>query len=195
MADLISLETYKISEGITGMQQDTRLNLLISSVSELVKTYCNNSFVDYVYGTKTETWNIEYETPFVHLSEIPFVSISSVKERTSYGGDYTTLAATDYYVDTKIDSVYRVNSDGTYKNWPKGPASVEIIYRAGASSCPADLQLAVIDLVTYYHKDHHRTARQTIAGASIQNNSSSSRMNSVAFPDHIKRVLDLYKNF
>jgi len=43
-------------------------------------------------------------------------------------------------------------------------------------------------------KDEHK-ARQTLQGASIQNNSSSSQRNNVAFPDHIKRVLDLYKNF
>ena len=194
MTDLITLSTYKTANEITGSTHDAKLNLVIANVSQLVKTYCNNSFVDYVSATKTETWNIEYETPFVHLCETPFVSMSSVKERTSYSGDYTTLAATDYYVDTKTDSVYRVNSDGSYKNWPKGPDSVEIVYRAGASSCPADLQLAVIDLVSYYHKGEHK-ARQTMAGASLQNQGSTSQRNNVAFPDHIKRVLDLYKNF
>jgi hypothetical protein len=32
-------------------------------------------------------------------------------------------------------------------------------------------------------------------GASIQNVTSSSQRNNVAYPDHIKRVLDLYKNY
>ena len=80
------------------------------------------------------------------------------------------------------------------KNWPGGPAAVKITYKAGYDTCPADLQLAVIDLVTYYHKDEHK-ARKVMAGASIQNNTSSSQRDNVAFPDHIKRVLDLYKNF
>jgi len=194
MADLITLSTYKTANEITGSAHDAKLNLLIANVSQLVKTYCNNSFVDYMSGTKTETWNIDYNTSLIHLSETPFVSVTSVKERTSYSGEYTTLAATDYYIDTTTDGVYRVNSDGTYKYWPKGPDSVEIVYRAGYSSCPADLQLAVIDLVSYYHKGEHK-ARQTMAGASIQNQGSSSQRDNVAFPDHIKRVLDLYKNF
>ena len=60
--------------------------------------------------------------------------------------------------------------------------------------CPADLKLAVIDLVTYYHKDEYKE-RKVMAGASIQNAGSTSQANNVAFPDHIKRVLDLYKNF
>jgi len=49
-------------------------------------------------------------------------------------------------------------------------------------------------LVTYYLKDEHKS-RQSIAGASIQNQSSSTQRDNVSFPDHIKRVLDLYKNF
>jgi hypothetical protein len=52
--------------------------------------------------------------------------------------------------------------------------------------------LAVIDLITYYHKDEHKE-RKVMAGASIQNSASTSQRNNVAFPDHIKRVLDLYK--
>jgi hypothetical protein len=75
-----------------------------------------------------------------------------------------------------------------------GPGAVEVVYTAGYTTCPADLQLAVVDLITYYHKDEHK-ARQTMQGASIQNNTSSSQANNVSFPDHIKRVLDLYKNF
>ena len=44
----------------------------------------------------------------------------------------------------------------------------------------------------YYHKNEQKQ-RQTIAGATIQNQSTTSQRDSVAFPDHIKRVLDLYK--
>ena len=68
------------------------------------------------------------------------------------------------------------------------------MYKAGYASLPSDLQLAVFDLITYYLKDEHKE-RRSIAGASIQNQSSTSQRNNVAFPDHIKRVLDLYKNF
>jgi hypothetical protein len=52
--------------------------------------------------------------------------------------------------------------------------------------------LAVIDLITYYHKDEYKE-RKVMGGASIQNSASTTQSNNVAFPDHIKRVLDLYK--
>ena len=123
------------------------------------------------------------------------MTVHSVKERDSLSGAYTTLTENvDYYIEYSTDSIYRVTSNGTAQNWENGPGSVEVIYNAGYADCPADLKLAVIDLITYYHKDEHK-ARQTIAGASIQNQSSTSQRNNVAFPDHIKRVLDLYKNF
>lgn len=194
MANLIDLDTYKVSENIQSTKEDSRITSLITSVSALVKTYCGSSIVDHYSSNKVETFNINWATNLVQLTETPLVSIVSVEERDDYSSSYTTVPATEYFADTTLDVVYRVSTQGGKKNWPGGPAAVKITYKAGYADCPADLQLAVIDLITYYMKDEHK-ARQTIAGASIQNNSSSSQRNNVAFPDHIKRVLDLYKNF
>ncbi len=194
MANLIDLDTYKVSENIQSTKEDSRITSLITSVSALVKTYCGSSIVDHYSSNKIETFNINWATNLVQLTETPLVSIVSVEERDDYSSSYTTVPATEYFADTTLDVVYRVSTQGGKKNWPGGPAAVKVTYKAGYADCPADLQLAVIDLITYYMKDEHK-ARQTIAGASIQNNSSSSQRNNVAFPDHIKRVLDLYKNF
>ena len=194
MANLIDIDIYKTSEKIESTKDDNRINTLITSVSQLVKTYCGNSIVDHFSSNKTETFNITWGSNLAQLTESPVNSIVSVEERENFSASYTTVPSTEYYLDGATDSVYRVTTAGQSKNWPTGPASVRIVYKAGYASCPADLQLAVIDLITYYLKDEHK-ARQTIAGASIQNNSSSSQRDNVAFPDHIKRVLDLYKNF
>ena len=195
MANLITLEDYKNAEGIQSTKDDTRVASLITSVSALVKTYCNNTIVDHYSANKTETFSINYSASSVQLTESPVNSIVSVKERTGISSAYTTLVAnTDYYLDTLTDSIFRSNSGTGYKNFPEGPGSVEVVYTAGWSECPSDLQLAVIDLITYYVKDEHK-ARQTMQGASIQNSTTSSQRNNVAFPDHIKRVLDLYKNY
>ena len=196
MADLITLEEYKDAENINTTKDDTRLSALIVSVSQLVKTYCANSIIDFYSTNKTETFNIDWNSHIVQLTESPIVEVSLVQERDSYQESYTTLTTTahEYFLDEKTDSIIRTNSGNTYKNWPRGAASVRVVYKAGYASTPADLKLAVIDLITYYHKDEHKQ-RQTIAGASIQNQTSTSQRNNVAFPDHIKRVLDLYKNF
>ena len=196
MADLVTLEEYKDAENIVTTKDDTRLSALIVSVSQLVKTYCANSIIDFYSTNKTETFNIDWNSHIVQLTESPIVEVSLVQERDSYQESYTTLTTTahEYFLDEKTDSIIRTNAGNTYKNWPRGAGAVKVIYKAGYASTPADLKLAVIDLITYYHKDEHKQ-RRTIAGASIQNETSTSQRNNVAFPDHIKRVLDLYKNF
>jgi hypothetical protein len=189
MANLIALSTYKDVKSITSATHDFALTTIIESVSQLVKTYCGNSLVDYYSTNKVELFNINWATDVVQLTETPLNTIVSIEERTDFAASYTTLTASDYYPDTSTDSVYRVN-----KPWPDGHGSVKVTYTAGYAECPSDLKLAVIDLVTYYFKEEHKT-RQTIAGASLQNASSTSLRDNIAFPDHIKRVLDLYKNF
>lgn len=195
MADLITLATYKDAEGLSTPKEDVRINALIPSVSQLVKTYCGNSFVDHFSSAKTETFTINWATHIVQLTENPIVAITSVQERDSYSDTYTTLTtgAYEYALDSDTDSILRTGSSG-YRNWPTGVDAVKVVYTAGYSAVPADLKLAVIDLVTYYLKDEYKE-RRTIQGASIQNATSTSQSNNVGFPDHIKRVLDFYKTF
>lgn len=196
MADLVTLAQYKEAEGISSSKDDLRFNSIIPSVSELVKTYCGTSFVDFYSSNKTETFTIDWDTYVVQLTESPINSIVSVQERETYGSSYSSLATSDseFYLESSTDSIFRTNASGRYQNWPKGVGSVKVIYTGGYSEVPADLKLAVLDLVTYYYKDEHKQ-RQSIAGASLQNQGSSSQRMNVGFPDHIKRVLDLYKNF
>jgi hypothetical protein len=195
MTNLVTIEEYKESEGITSPKDDLRLNNLIPSVSQLVKTYCGNSIIDHYSSAKTETLNINWDTNIIQLTESPVNTITSVEERDSYSSAYNTLTTSDYeyYFDESTDTIIRTNGSA-YRNWRKGPGAVRVTYTAGYESCPEDLKLAVIDLITYYLKDEHKE-RRTLAGATVQNQVSTTQTNNVAFPDHIKRVLDLYKNF
>ena len=196
MSNLITLADYKDAEGIQSPKDDLRINSLIPSISQLVKTYCGNSIVDFYSSNKIEDFDIYWETFAVQLTESPIVNVVTVQERGSYDEAYTTLTtgAHEYYLDTRTDSIVRTNSSGSRLNWKQGVGAVRVTYKAGYASTPEDLKLAVSDLITYYLKDEHKE-RRTLGAASIQNTASTSQRNNVAFPDHIKRVLDLYKNF
>ena len=197
MADLITIDEYKALKNLSqSVKDDGRINALIDSVSQLVKTYCGNSIVDYYSSNKTETFNVNWDTYVVQLTESPVNAIVSVQEREGYSSAYSTLTtgANEYFLDTDTDSVIRTTTGSAYKNWPKGPGAVKIVYTAGYATTPKDLQLAVADLVTYYLKDEYKE-RRSLQGASMTNQGTSSAANNVDFPDHIKRVLDLYKNF
>ena len=195
MANLIALSAYKEMTGITSTNQDTRITTLITSVSQLVKTYCNNTFVDFASSAKTEIFNVDYNEHFVQLTETPLIAVTSVSERESPTATYNTLSNnSEYYVDSVTDTIFRVDGSGNPKQFESGKGAVKVVYTAGYSTLPQDLELAVMDLITYYLKDE-RKQRQTIAGASLNNQTSTTQRDNVGFPDHIKRVLDLYKNF
>ena len=197
MADLITRDEYKSLKNLSqSVKEDGRIDALIDSVSPLVKSYCGNSLVDYYASNKTEDFNINWDTHIVQLTESPVNTIVSVQEREGYSSNFTTLttAENEYYLDTDTDSVIRTTGGWEYKNWPRGPGAVRVVYTAGWATTPKDLQLAVADLITYYLKDEYKE-RRTLQGASMQNRGTSSMTDNVDFPDHIKRVLDLYKNF
>ena len=200
MADLVTLQQYKDFAGLTSIKNDARINVVIDQVSQLVKTYCGSTIVDYASTNKVEYKNIK--DPIVEtiiLDESPLIQVVSVQERTSQAEAYVTLITEnsdssgkyEYVIDTDSDSITRTNSTGN-KYWPKGMKSVKVTYKAGYTSTPEDLKLAVFDLIKYYMKDE-RKERQTIAGATIENQVSSSLAGNIGFPDHIKRILDMYK--
>ena len=192
MADLVTVQDYKDAEGLTGAKDDDRLAILVPQISELVKRYCGTSFVDYYSTDKTEVFNVTDDTSVIIVSESPLVSVISVKEREGPTEAYTTLPVnSDYYVDATFDAVRRVTGNNS-KNFKKGFGSVEIAYRSGYSAVPSDLKLAIFDLITYYLRDEHKS-RRTIQGATLESQASSSVRNNTDFPDHIKRVLDLYR--
>jgi hypothetical protein len=200
MADLITLQQYKDFAGLTGVTMDARINVIVDSVSQLVKNYCGTSIIDDYSSAKTEYFDVlDARTTRVMLDEGPIRSVTSVSERDSQADSYITLITEnsdssgkyEYIVDSMTDSIIRTNED-VDKSFPKGRKAVRVIYTAGYSATPEDLKLAIFDLVKYYLKDE-RKERMQIAGAMIENPVSTSITGNVGFPDHIKRVLDMYK--
>ena len=195
MADLITVNEYKDAEGLRGEKDDDRLAVIVPQVSDLVKKYCGTSFLDYYSSDKVETFTIrDNHTSTIIVSESPLVSITKVEEREGYSDSYTelTTAKYEYYADIEDDAIIRTNENGNEISWKKGVGSVKITYRAGYASTPKDLQLALFDLVNYYIKDEHKE-RRSLGGAVQQNQGTSGIRSSSDFPDHIKRVLDLYR--
>jgi len=199
MADLVTLQQYKDFAGLQGIQQDAKINVIIDNVSQLVKTYCGSTIIDYASTNKVEYFNIQQGDDRVILAESPLIQVVSVEERTSQADSYVTLITEnsdssgkyEYIADMDSDSVVRTTSTGS-KFFPKGMKAVKVTYKAGYTSTPEDLKLAVFDLIKYYLKDE-RKERMSIAGSTVENATSTSLRNNIGFPDHIKRILDLYK--
>jgi hypothetical protein len=200
MANLVTLQQYKDFAGIKGLNEDAKLNVIIPSISQAVKTYCGTSFVDYYSSDKTEFFDITDTSTFgVMVDESPLVSVSQVQERQNQSSSYVTLITEnsdssgkyEYIIDTEMDLVRRTTATGD-KAFPQGRRAVKVVYRSGYSTTPSDLKLACYDLIKYYLKDE-RKERLSIAGASVQNPVSTSLRDNIDFPGHIKRILDTYK--
>ena len=199
MADLISLDDYKTLEGIKSSDKDEKFELLISSVSKLARTYCGTEFDAYLGSPgKTEVFDVQWDTHVVQLEESPVTNVQGVFERSSQSETYTELFSDgtndkyEWYFDSITDSIIRTNENGSYRCWPRGTASVKIIYSAGYASIPQDLQLAIADMITYYSNNEHKQ-NQAIGSSSREGNPTSTLRNDTGFPDHIRRVLDLYR--
>jgi hypothetical protein len=199
MADLFTLDDYKTYKGLSSFSEDPKITPLIPAVSQLVKTYCGRTIVDYYSTPVTQFFNNMWQMEFIQLQESPVINISAIYERQSVSDSYVALtAATDYYLDNATDCVYRVNSSGTgFTSFAIGPGAIKVVYTGGYAACPDDLKLASMDLLTYYLKEDFRTNR-SLGSASMTTATPVGKLGtagSAAMPDHIKRVLDLYRFF
>lgn len=188
MADLVTRAEYKAYRGVAGTTDDARTDVLIPSISALIRTYCGRSFTDNYTSNKTEYFTLKWEQSAIFVSELPIVSVVSVEELVSGSQtEYDTLTTDQYVVDPTMDAIYRVE-DGVRLPFSVGINSVRVVYKGGYSTIPGDLRLAVYDLITYYLKDQHIPEKNHASFTVRYNNDSPD------FPDHIKRVLDLYKD-
>ena len=181
--NLITRAEYKAYANISSTNQDTEIDAIIPKVSQLVKSYCRRTFIDFVDEANTEVF--EGGLSRMILKESPVTQVISVQHSTDYGQTYTKLIKFTDWVQSG-DYVVSTNSQG-FKASING---YKVSYFAGYETVPEDLKLAVLDLVTYYRKND----------ASVHNNKSPGGGGSVQleyimntnFPAHIKRVLDLY---
>lgn len=180
--NLVTKAEYKAYLGITSVNSDGEIDFLIPKVSDLVKTYCRRTFIDYYDEAKIEVFDGGFKQ--IILKETPVVSVNSVAYSADYGKTYSNLVKfTDWVV--RDDYVISLNPGG----FPEQINGYKVTYFAGYETVPADLKLAVLDLVEYYSRNNgavHSTRDITPNTTQITYIASSN------FPAAIKRVLDQY---
>jgi hypothetical protein len=182
--DLITKAEYKAYAGISSNNHDTEIDALIPKVSALVKEYCRRKFIDFVDEARTDQFNGGTAT-FI-LPETPVIQIQSVGYSTDYGQTYTDLVEyTDWVLDQGM-YIVAINPNG-FEPRLKG---YRVTYTAGYETVPADLKLAVMDLVTYYRQNDgavHSTKAPGTNAVQIE------YISTTTLPAHIRRVLDMHK--
>lgn len=202
---LITRAEYKAYSGISSTNNDSLIDSLIPKASELIKSVCRRTFVDYVDDAKVEY--SEGGGPAIHLTEYPIISVSSVEYSKDYGNTYTVLTEYENYAVSKTTNslrailvdvipldVYGYSPYGTRTNplkpqFPEAINGYKITYNAGYETLPDDLKLAVLDLVSYYVKNDSAVHTHKLAQP---NTMQVEYITSTNLPAHIKRILDLY---
>jgi hypothetical protein len=187
---LVTLQDYKIYKKLSKTDSDGELQLIIDSVSSMVKTYLGHTLLDYYSTPKVEYFNIRPGQSTIQLNEWPLQVVTLIETREDYLSPYTTLDPVEYFVDFSVDSVY-INGRTTF--WQDGLGAVRITYTAGYDATPPDIKIACLDLVHHYFKEEYKE-RKSIGNASVDNTSGRSQAMAQVWPVHISRVLDMYRN-
>ena len=183
-ANLVTLAEYKAYAGIASTNQDTQISAIIPVASQIVKSFCRRTFVDYVNERKEEVYSGGWSK--LYLKEYPILSIISVEASVDYGKTYTELVEyTDYVLDAEdgtITSIYTTE-------FPKYVNGYKVTYTAGYETLPEDLKVAVLDLITYYLKNDASVHSPKAPGT---NSVQIEYITTANLPAHIRRVLYLY---
>lgn len=180
--NLVTKAEYKAYMGISSTNSDTEIDFLIPKVSDLVKTYCRRTFIDYYDEAKTEYFDGGFKQ--IILKETPVVNVTSVGYSEDFGKTYRALTKFTDWIQ-RDDYVISTNAGG----FPEVLNGYKIVYFAGYEIIPADLKLAVLDLIEYYSRNNgavHSTRDLNPNTTQITYVASSN------FPASIKRVLDQY---
>ena len=180
--NLVTKAEYKAYLGISSTNSDAEIDFLIPKVSDLVKTYCRRTFIDYYDESKTEVFDGGFKE--IYLKETPVVNITSVAASEDFGKTYTSLVKFTDWVQ-KGDSIISLAPKG----FPELINGYKVVYFAGYEVVPGDLKLAVLDLVEYYSKNNGAVHSSRDINP---NTTQISYVSTSNLPAHIKRVLDQY---
>lgn len=190
--ELVSLDEFKAYKKITKDDDDPKLSIMIRAASQLAKTYCRRTFVDYVATDKVEYFNGNNDAA-LFVDEFPIISVTSV-EIANDGVTYTALTEDeDYFVDYDVDTLRTVNNLSFTVGAQPAFKSVKVTYKAGYDELPEDLKIAVMDLVEYYRQEEY-TPRKAFQDSSVEN-LGFREGGKASLPAHIKRVFEMYKVF
>lgn len=185
--NLTTRADYKAYAGIKSANYDAEIDALLPKVSALVKNYCNRTFVDYWDVAKTEIFDGGYAS--IILKEAPLVGTPLVYTSNDYGTTWTLLVSgTDYVVRTEpYPTLVSLHSS---KVFPEKINGYKVVYTAGYNDVPDDLELAIMDLISYYRKNDssvHSTKATNANSVQVEYISTTN------MPAHIKRILDIHK--
>lgn len=185
-ANLTTKEKYKAYVGINSTTKDAEIDTLVPIASAFIKTYCMTSFVDNYDEPKVEVF--DGGAKYIDTSEYPIVNVISFEYSVDNGLTYTELAEYTDFVTKKPNG--KIISTDRINGFPDRLNGYRVTYTCGYETLPADLELAVLDLIDYYIRNDSSIHSPKAPGSNTVQIDYSLQD---SLPGHIRRVLDQYK--
>lgn len=146
MANLTTLTKVKNYLGISGTDEDTLLNELISGASGAIENFCNRILGEATY---TEHHDGRGKSSVV-LKQFPVVSVTSVHDDIDRDFEVGDLVDADNYIVDMVAGMVMLKSNATFAD---GILNVKVVYRAGYSTIPESVDLACqIWVAAFYNR-------------------------------------------
>ncbi len=190
--DLITLTYYKEYHNVTSTNatRDTALARLITSSSKAIINACRKGIKLTSY---TDYYDLDHAQYVLSLRNIPVTGLSSV---TLY--PYDTNAQTvdgGEYIISRLGEIALKPTSTSDCIFPCGFQTVKVVYSAGYSSVPADLQGATAELVKFAFD--RGTRDQTVYSETLGDwsytNATAVLAASQSWPATVREVLSKYK--
>jgi hypothetical protein len=166
--DLTTLDNIKDDLAIPSndTSSDTTLARYITEQSLMVAQYCNRVFPietvqDVIYPYRDPyPYQVTGMMPELQLSRWPIVSVTSVTDTVAVNTSNTLVADTDYIVDEARGWLTKIDPNTGYPTgWSPDQYTIEYLagyFEAGSGIPPADLEMAVLRMVTARFKARGR---------------------------------------
>lgn len=177
MSDLTTLANVKAWMGITGNQDDTLLSRLIAAASAYIETFTNRTFESKQYVEVRDGTGKQR----MAFAEYPVTAVASVV----VNGNPIPAAPTMRDSGYRFDSIRLLLAGYEFS---RGVGNVELIYTAGYSTTPPEIEQACIELVSLRYKERDRIGHQSksLAGETVTFMIRD-------FPDSVRTILNNYK--
>lgn len=175
MMGLTTVANVKAYLGVAGSADDALIENLIDRVTNFIQKYCNRKFTKSNYDEYYDGSGAGY----LFLPNYPIVSVSLLEI------DGIIKTSTDYAIYVDAGMIRLKNG-----KFSEGVLNVHVLYTAGYSTIPKDLEQACTELVAmkYYSRGTEKfgvTARNFGEGGTISYERT--------LPAEIADVLDLFK--
>ena len=189
---LFTLTEFKAYAGITGTDDDVKLQAIVDEVNLTVKRYLG-------YNPEATDYTAElYDGPGTNslkLNHFPIISVTTVTVYSDTLEAVTLAERCDgdegYYI-RDADAGILMNND----LWPRGRGVIEVTYRAGYATVPADLKRACYVIAQYY-KNISKTpgvVSETMGSYSYTLSSGSEWPSGWHIPNEARTILDFYRD-